>query len=252
MNNRNIRTTSPITLGIIPARGASTGVPRKNVCLVAGKPLIGWTIAAARQCPLLDRTIVSTDDEEIAEVARQYGAEVPFLRPADLALDSTPGILPLIHAVRWMEEHEDYRPDYVMLLQPTSPLRVAEDITTGICLAIERDADTVVSLTEVKQHPFWALRMDSDGRTANFLDMDVLELERCYPRRQDLPAAYAENGALYLVRRDILLENSTLYGPKFYGFIMPFSRSVDVDTPLDVIVAEALLTNSQDRQSLIS
>ena len=132
-------------LGLIPARGGSKALPHKNIRQFAGKPLIAWTIETALACPMLDRTIVSTDDPEIADVSRHWGAEVPFLRPAELARDDTPGIEPVLHAVRWLGENEGYRPDYVMVLQPTSPLRTTEDIEAAIQLARDRQADGVVS-----------------------------------------------------------------------------------------------------------
>jgi len=161
-----------LSIVMIPARGGSKGVPCKNIVKVASKPLIAWTIEAALASPVLDRIIVSTDEPEIADVACRYGAEVPFLRPPELAQDHTPGIEPILHAVRWLDEHEGYRPDYVMVLQPTSPLRTAEDIQTAVQLAQERQAEGVVSVCPAHQHPYSMKQITEDGRLTNFLPMD--------------------------------------------------------------------------------
>lgn len=225
-----------VVVGIIPARGGSKAIPKKNVASLAGRPLIAWTITAALCSPALNRVIVSTDDAKIAEVAQQWGAEVPFLRPAELAQDDTSGIEPVLHAVRWLDEHEGYRPDYVMVLQPTSPLRTAEDIEAAMQLARERQADGVVSVCSVHQHPCWMKRITEDGRLTDFLPLDS-----AYTCRQDLPPVYALNGAIYLARREVLLERQTFYTDRTYGYIMPPERSLDIDTPWDLHLADLIL-----------
>jgi len=121
-------------LGVIPARAGSKSIPDKSIATVGGRPLIAWTIEVARSGGLLTRVVVTTDSPRIAEVAKQYGAEAPFLRPSELAQDETPGIGPVIHAVRWFDEHEGFRPDYAIVLQPTSPLRTAQDIEAAVGL----------------------------------------------------------------------------------------------------------------------
>jgi N-acylneuraminate cytidylyltransferase/CMP-N,N'-diacetyllegionaminic acid synthase len=229
-------------VGLITARGGSRGIPRKNIKLLAGKPLIAWTIEAALASQCLSRVIVSTEDEEIARIAREWGAEVPFVRPAELAQDHTLGIEPVLHAMQWLDEHESYRPDYVMLLQPTSPLRTAQDIQEVIALAARLDADSVVGICQVKYHPYWTVRMNDDGTLRSFLDgPDWDSLQKMFPRRQDLPLAYAENGAIYLVRRQVLLKCKSFYGKKFYGYVMPGERSLDIDTPGDFHLVDLLL-----------
>ena len=225
----------PALLGVISARGGSKSIPRKNIVDLAGKPLIAWTIEAALASGVMARLIVSTDDAEIAETARQYGAEVPFLRPAGLARDDTPGIDPVLHAVRWLEEHEGYRPTWVMLLQPTSPFRTAEDIRGAMRVMEERRADAVVSICEVEHHPFWMKQVLDDGRLASLLTLD-----RAYPSRQELPPAVALNGAIYLVRRDVLLAQRTFYTEHTYGYVMPRERSLDIDTPWDLYLAQII------------
>ena len=174
-------------LAIITARGGSKGLPQKNIRPLAGKPLIAYTIEAALQARLLDRTVVSTDDHQIAEIARQFGAEIPFLRPPELARDETIVYPVLTHALRWLDEHEGYRPDYVMLLQPTSPLRTAEDIDNSITIALEKNAEGVVSLCETKHHPYWTKQIAGDGQIVDFIPRNN---PHSYLRRQDLPPAY--------------------------------------------------------------
>jgi N-acylneuraminate cytidylyltransferase/CMP-N,N'-diacetyllegionaminic acid synthase len=223
-------------LAVIPARGGSKGVPHKNIRLLGGRPLISYTIDAASGARLLDRTVVSTDDTEIAEIARQYGAETPFLRPAELARDESLAEPVLDHALGWLEEHESYLPDYVMLLQPTSPLRTAEDIDNAISLALEKDADGVVSVCPAKHHPYLIKRLGEDGQISDFLTLD-----RTYKRRQDLPPAFGLTGAIYMVKRDILLESHTFYTDRTYPYIMPVERSLDIDTLWDFAMAELIL-----------
>ena len=231
-----MKTTDGDHLAVIPARGGSKGILRKNMAPVAGKPLMAWTIETALECSLLCRVIVSTDDREIADVARHYGAEVPFLRPTALAGDDTAGIEPVLHAARWLGQHEHYHPYYVIALQPTSPLRTAEDIQAAIQLARERQADTVVSVCHVGQHPYWMKRVTEYGKLADFLS-----LEQDYTRRQDLPAAYALNGAIYLARREVLLTRQSFYTGRTYAYVMPEERSLDVDTPWHLHIADLIL-----------
>ena len=224
------------SLAVIPARGASKSIPRKNIAMVGGKPLLAWTVLAAKGSPALDRIIVSTDDAEIAEVAKAWGAEVPFTRPLELGRDDTPGIEPILHAVHWLAQQENYNPDYVMVLQPTSPLRTTQDIEAAIQLALKKDADSVLSVSPARQHPYWMKWITPDGRLVDFIP-----LGRRYVRRQDLPEVYALNGAIYLIRRQVLLEKQSWYTPRTYAYIMPPERSLDIDTPWDLYIANLIL-----------
>jgi len=223
-------------LAVIAARGGSKGLPQKNILPVVDKPLIAYSIEAALKSSLLDRTIVSTDDDEIAEVAKRFGAEIPFLRPSQLAEDDSLAQPVIAHAAQWLEEHEGYLPDYLMLLQPTSPLRTANDIDNAITIALENDADGVVGLCHTKHHPYWTKQVAEDGQISNFVPLD-----QAYDRRQTLPPAYAVNGAMYLVKRQVLLEQETFYTDKTYAYIMPVERSLDVDTTWDLHIAELIL-----------
>ena len=230
-------------LGVITARGGSKGLPQKNIRPLAGRPLIAHTIHAALKSSLLDRTVVSTDDPQIAEVARQYGAEAPFLRPPELAGDEASVYPALAHAVRWLEEQNSYRPDYVMLLQPTSPLRTVEDIDNSVTIALENDADGVVSLCETKQHPYQAKQVTGDGRIEDFIP-----LERVYYRRQNVPPVHAPNGAIYLVRREILMKRQTFYTDRTYAYIMSPERSLDIDSSWDLHLAELILRGGMNHE----
>jgi CMP-N,N'-diacetyllegionaminic acid synthase len=223
-------------LGLINARGGSKSIPHKNLAPLAGKPLIAWTIEAALGSRSLARIIVSTDDPEIAETARAWGATVPFMRPAELARDDTPGIMPVLHAVEWLAENESYLPEYIMLLQPTSPLRTTEDIEAAIDLARERRAEAVVSVNEAPTHPYWMKRLTDDGQLTDFL-----LLERPYFQRQDLPRALSLNGAIFLIRRDSLLREKTLHPARTYPYFLPAERAIDIDEPWDLYLAELVL-----------
>jgi CMP-N,N'-diacetyllegionaminic acid synthase len=218
------------TFALIPARGGSKGIPRKNIKLMAGKPLIVWTIEAALRSSLLDAVVVSTEDEEIAEVARKAGALVPFMRPAALAQDGSSGLDPVLHALDQLPQF-----DAVLLLQPTSPMRSTADIDGCLRLAAERGAPSVVSVCEPDSHPCWTYRMNPD------LSMRPLIEGEPITRRQDLPLVGALNGALYFAQAAWLKRHGGLVGPETLAYMMTREHSVDLDTPLDWKFAELLL-----------
>ena len=218
-------------LAIIPARGGSKGVPRKNIRALAGKPLIAWTIQAALKSRYLDRIIVSTEDSEIAEVAKTWGAEVPFMRPAELAQDDTPGVDPVIHAIRSLPGY-----DYVVLLQPTSPLRCHTDIDGCIELCENEKAPSCVSVSEPDKSPYWMFTVDAQGRMKR-----LLELDRTISRRQELPPVYALNGAVYVVQTGSLLETRSFVTESTMPYLMSKNGSIDIDTETDFAIAEFFL-----------
>ena len=222
-------------IAVIPARGGSKAIPRKNIVMVSGRPLLAWTIEAARKAGSVSRVIVSTEDTEIAEVARQWGADVPFLRPVELARDDTPGIDPLVHAASWLRDHGG-APDYVVLLQATSPLRDAGDIDAAVELAAQHDADAVIAVTPMRHHPFWCKTLEADGRLT-----EAIATERAYTARQDLPPTVAIAGALYLVKTEVLLARGTFFTERTYGYVLPEERALDIDTPWDLHLFEALV-----------
>jgi CMP-N-acetylneuraminic acid synthetase len=196
--------------------------------------LIAWTIQAALRCPAVDRVVVSTDDDEIAHVAREHGAETPFMRPGELARDETPTMPVVIHALQELAE-QGYVPGAVILLQPTSPLRTSDDIGAAIALARERSADSVVSVTPALSHPHLAKRITPAGVLKDFIPHPEVE------RRQDLEPVYALNGAIYLARREQLMAKQTFYGPMTYAYVMPPERSLDVDTAWDLHLCDLVL-----------
>lgn len=220
-------------LAIIPARGDSKGVPRKNIRELAGKPLIAWTIEEAKKSKYIDRLIVSSEDQEIIQVAKSWGCEVPFVRPKELALDDTPGSQVIIHALHMLSKH-----DYVLVLQPTSPLRTVEDIDGCIQFCEERRAVSCVSVTEPDKSPYWMFVLDSVGRMRPLLVQD-----RLITRRQGLPTVYALNGAIYMAQWDWFLENETFIHEQTLAYIMPRERSLDIDTEFDFELATMRLRN---------
>lgn len=230
-------------LAVIPARGGSKGVPRKNIRPLAGKPLIAYTIEtalAASSC--FHRVVVSTDDEEIAEVARQYGAEVPFLRPAHLGGDHVPMAPVLQHAVHYVEKEDDITLDWVMVLQPTDPLRNTEDIEAALALAEDGACDAVISVVQVfSVHPILMKRIE-EGRLVPY----CIE-EKEGTRRQDYdPPAYMRNGAIYLTRRDVLMTQNSIWGDHIRPYVMLPERSVGVDSELDFRLLELLMNEHRE------
>ncbi len=209
-------------LALIPARGGSKGIPRKNVKELCGKPLIAWSIEAAQKSKNIDRLVISTEDEEIADIAQSYGAEVPFLRPAELAKDETPSITIVLHALEQFSEVEQ-----ILLLQPTSPLRTTSDIDEIVKLSREHQAPAAVSVCESSKHPYWMFSFGKDRILSPFTGNPIAT------RRQDLPKAYILNGALYLAKTDWIQQNRSFFSPETIGYVMPPERSVDIDTLLD-------------------
>ena len=222
-------------VAVITARGGSKGLPRKNVLELAGRPLIAWTIAAARASRYLDRFVLSSDDDEIIQVAREWECEVPFLRPATLATDEARSADVLLHALDALGESYDY----AVLLQPTSPLRTAEDIDGALRECLRRVAPSCVSVSEPEMSPYWMFRMDADGRLHRLLDDGMAA-----HRRQNLPPVYALNGAVYVVAVPWFRERRTFVTPETVAYVMPPERSVDVDTAANLAAADALLAVS--------
>jgi CMP-N,N'-diacetyllegionaminic acid synthase len=229
-------------LGVITARGGSKGIPGKNLKLLAGKPLLAYTLEVAAASGAFDRTIVSTDDEAIASAARNLGGKVPFMRPADLARDDTPHLPVMQHAVTWLREHDRYQPDAVMILQPTSPLRRAEDIRAAVAALAGSDADSVLSVSEVSPHvhPSRMLRVADDGTATLFVTGEPVR--RRINRRQDLPHAWVMNGAIYAFRTAVLFgAEPSLYGDRTIAVPMPEPYGISIDEPDDWAAAERAL-----------
>jgi len=198
--------------------------------MMCGKPLIYWTIAAAQSAHSLDEIVVTTDDEEIADIALSMGISVPFLRPTELAQDDTPGIEPILHALSFVEGF-----DSVLLLQPTSPLRTSADIDAIIAMAVAERATSAVSVCETKEPIHWSYTIQEDGRLKALLDSDQIL------RRQDAPNNYTLNGALYYFEGPGALAHKTFVNSETIAYVMPPERSIDIDTMFDWMVAEFLL-----------
>ncbi len=214
-------------VAIIPARGGSKGIPKKNMKELCGKPLIAYIIEAALTAEGLDRVIVSTEEKEIAEIAKKYGADVPFIRPKELAKDETPTLPVLQHAVKYLEETENYRPEIVVLLYATSPLLRAERISGAIKMLKEGEFDSILSVVEDRSH-YW---IEKDGK-----------YERLYPEviknRQLIRPLFKENGAIYICKRDILMEKNEIVGGRIGLLKMRKEETIDIDEPLDFEIAE--------------
>lgn len=238
MNSAGNNGLHPRIVGFIPARGGSKSIPHKNLQLLGGVPLIVHTIRAAIESGVLERVILNTDDEEIAAAAREWGCETPFMRPANLASDESHVMEVTLHAIRWFEENEQYYPEYFMLLQPTSPFRSAQDIRAAARTARLNDADAVVSVMEVKHHPYWTKSIDRQGRLHKFIDSKLAD-----SRRQGLTSVYCLNGAIYLVRRRVLLLKHTWCPDGAYAHVMPASRSLDIDDADDLAMARVLFNH---------
>ena len=223
------------TVAIVPARGGSKGVPRKNLVKVAGRPLLAWTVEAAVEAKLIDRVILTTDSEEIAAIGRHFGAETPFMRPLEMAGDATPMIDSILHAVGWLDL-SGYKFDCVMCLQPTSPLRTTEDIDAACRMMALGDDDGVVSVCEASNHPLWVKRVTCESALT-----DYIEQEDQTTRRQDLPKALALNGAIFLAKRSVLETHRTWYTSRTRPYLMPPERSLDIDTPWDMRLADLIL-----------
>ena len=226
-------------LGIIPARGGSKGIPGKNLRELAGRPLLAYTTEAAKASRRLTRIILTTDSPEIAESGRQLGVEVPFLRPAELAQDASPTVSVIEHAVEWLSREEAYRPDIIVLLQPTAPLRRTEHLDEAIDCLVSSQVDSVVSVMPVPGHcnPHWQFVIDG-GELRLFTGESLPQIVR---RRQDLPRTYTRDGALYVFWRTTLERTSSMYGDRCAAYVMPEADAINIDGLDEWAVAERRL-----------
>lgn len=229
----------PEILALIPARGGSRSIPRKNLIPVAGQPLVSYSIAHALASRRVTRTIVSTDDDEIAEVARRFGAEVPFKRPAQFAQDLSPDIDVFVHALTWLEKEQGYRPDLVLHLRPTGPIRRVELIDEAIDrLLADTEADSLRSVALAVQNPFkmWLIK---GGYMTPVAALEGVKDFHSLPRQQ-LPLAYRQNGYVDVVRTLTVLEKHSMAGDKVLPFIVEETPN-DIDYPEDIAPVEAMI-----------
>jgi CMP-N-acetylneuraminic acid synthetase len=237
-------------LAIIPARGGSKGIPGKNIKLLAGKPLIAWSIESAKQSEYIDRVVVSTDDEEIAAVARQYEAEVPFMRPQEISGDLATDVEFIEHALDFFEEKENFIPDIVLRLPPTSPLRNASRINEGIKTLVETNgADAVRPIVESPKHPykFWVKRNNDETFLAPFLNKDFTGFDEPHNLpRQLFPKVYMHTGAMDVVWTKTIREKKSTSGTNLSYFYISEEESINIDHPIDFEMAEILMKKKLD------
>jgi CMP-N-acetylneuraminic acid synthetase len=224
-------------LAVIPARGGSKSVPRKNIVKLDGAPLISYTISAAIESECFADIIVSTDDLEIAEISKELGAQVPFVRPEDLASDEAQSAPVIEHALHFMENEKSIKYDAVLMLQPTSPLRTSAHIKESIDLFSSQECDSVVSIVSVGgNHPFRMKRLVGN-QLVSYIDQGFWDMRP----RQVLPDVYIRNGAIYLIDRDVIVNQHQLIGSKCLGYVMSDTESANIDTPIDLMLAELLI-----------
>ena len=222
-------------LAIIPARGGSKGLPQKNILKLAGKPLVAHSIEVALESKYIKRVIVSTDDGGIAKIAEKYGAEI-ITRPSEISGDDTPDLPVFQHAIRELKEKQNYSPEIVVNLRPTCPLRSINDVNDAIKKMLQHDCDSVRSVKKVTQHPYWMFEVIKDDLNNFIKDIDFNR----YYQRQLLPNLYIVNGAVDVMKTDIIINKNELYGKRIKCIIMPQERSIDIDTELDLKIAEII------------
>ena len=226
-------------LAIIPARGGSKGVKRKNLRILGNKPLINWSIEEVKKSKLINKIVVSTEDDEIAQVSENAGVCV-IKRPMELALDDSPTIEAIIYTLDKLK-NQNYIPDYVMLLQCTTPFRTSKDIDNAIKLLIENEkkADSLISVSLEESIPYWLKTIDNDGVLYDFIKYD----KKKFTRRQDFKKVYRLNGAIYISKIDKIYENRSFESKRTMSYIMDKQSSIDIDTENDLNYAEFILNN---------
>ena len=230
-------------LAIIPARGGSKGVPRKNIIPLGGKPLIAYTIEVAGRSKLIDAAIVSTDDPEIAEVAREYGGDVPFLRPSELAMDNSPDIDYLKHALEWVETHRGWKPEILVILQPTMPFRTIEDVDNTLQFMLDQKCDSVRTLalpTHVTPYKMWFVEDHATGKMSPVLKTEYFDELLTDVPRQKLKPAYWQPGIVIATRPEFVRKGK-VFGPDLRGYVVDIKNCHDIDEPEDLEYAECLI-----------
>jgi CMP-N,N'-diacetyllegionaminic acid synthase len=236
-----VPTGAPRVLAVVPARGGSKGIPRKNLQLLAGRPLVAHAVETGlAAAPLVSRVVCSTDDPDIAAVARDAGAEVPFLRPSELAQDDSEDWPVFVHVLNWLEQHEGWLPDLIVNLRPTSPMRTPQHVVGAIGLLLETGADSVKAVCLARQHPHKMWLRQSDGRVEPYLKTPFRLSRGPDVPRAELEDVYWQNGVVDVTRREVILERGVMIGPRVAGLVTRPEGSIDIDTPLDLALAELL------------
>lgn len=238
---RASRQDPPEILAIIPARGGSKGIPKKNIRPLHDKPLIEYSIDAAKGSKFLTRIVVSTDNDEIAAISRENTVDV-IIRPEEIARDASSVVDAIIHATSVLKERDNFLPGVIVLLQPTSPMRNAGDIDNAIRLFLEHRCDSVISVCETDHSPYWCFTLNQQ----KVIPLFSKEISR--KRRQDLPKTYQPNGAIYVGTLDFIIKNAGFVSDNTLAYIMPKTRSIDIDTPLDLALAEFLMAEPNNLQ----
>jgi CMP-N-acetylneuraminic acid synthetase len=232
-------------LGVIPARGGSKRVPRKNIKDLCGKPLIAWTIEEMKKSRYIDRLIISTEDEEIAGVARMWGGEVPFMRPKELAQDNSTDLELFTHALMWLKENEDYVPDICLRLPPTSPLRRVRDVDIGIEKLVDTpEADGLRPMALPDRHPYRMFKVSKEDERfiEPFLSEEVTGMRNAPSiPQQNYPLVYAQTGAFDAFRTSTVFEQRSTVGKKLAYILMSLEDSVNIDLPTDFFMAEVYM-----------
>jgi N-acylneuraminate cytidylyltransferase len=234
----NVSINGKRILALICARGGSKGIPRKNIRSLGGKPLIAWSILVARKCQGIDRIVVSTDDAEIAAIAREFGAETPFLRPEELARDGSPEWSVWRHALETLETFGGYRPEILINIPPTAPFRSPEDLVAAVQALEEGDTDMVISVSEARRNPYFNM-IEMDGKGFAYL---CKKNHAGLTRRQDAPPVYDMTTVVYAARPEYVFTSEGLFQGKVRAVVIPEIRALDIDTPLDWKYAEFLLS----------
>lgn len=223
-------------LAVIPARGGSKGILRKNIKMLGGKPMLAWSIEAAQKSKYIDRIIVSTEDEEIAKISLELGAEVPFMRPEELAMDTTPGVDPILYTIKRLEENSDQKYDFILLLQPTSPLRNEAHIDESIEILLKnlQEFDSLISVTELEHPVYWNRIIDKNKKLSSFIEYDKVENYR----RQDFDVVYRLNGAIYLIDTNIFIKYKNFETEKTMAYVINGKFATDVDCMDDFQLVE--------------
>ncbi|MBW3003746.1 acylneuraminate cytidylyltransferase family protein [Candidatus Woesearchaeota archaeon] len=229
-------------LAYIPARSGSKGIPDKNIVEVNGLPLMAYTINATKASKYVDRIIVSTDSQQYADIAIKYGADVPFLRPEHLATDLADESDVVEHLINWLEENKEPY-DIIIKLQPTSPLRTAEDIDNAIRMLLEKDANCIISVNEATVNPLWMNTLPDNHSMDNFINFDLIRKQR-----QELKKYYQLNGAVFCAKWEFIKENKNWYGPNTFAYIMPIERSIDIDEPTDIKLLKTIISEKDENR----
>ena len=234
-------------LAIVTARGGSKRLPGKNTLKLAGKPMIAWSIEAALESKFIDKVLVTTEDEDIANIAREFGAEVPFMRPNELASDSASSIDAVIHAIQALKDLHSDSYEYIILLQPTSPLRTSQHIDEAVGLLLDRNAEGIVSICEadnlkMKANPF-PVGMDENGKIYKKSDHSSTNKRDLHSNGKEFDKEYRINGAIYLCKTSVLIKELTFFHGTSYAYVMDPSESIDIDYDYDYKKCELIINN---------